>query len=141
VILCAIRIASHLVVREPRVGAFDRPPQTHRLLLRGGGCALHSLLPFGDHRIVDPALGETGSGDVRVVAAVEPERLDVDEQTSLGHVVQRGGQLDRVITVRTLCGLPDGVSGFPGCSWSIVPTSTPASSPNLPKSLRPTWAR
>jgi len=81
----AVRVASQLAeVREPRVRPLDGPAQSHRLVRRRLGRP-SSALPRDDG-VVELALGEALSGGARVVAAIEPDGLDVAEQPAL-----RGG--------------------------------------------------
>src|SRR5664280_1401675 len=67
-------------VAQPGVGALDWPPQSHGLALGASGRT--SLALLGDHGVVDPAFDEAGAGELGVIAPVEPQGLDVEEQTS-----------------------------------------------------------
>jgi hypothetical protein len=67
----AVRIAAKLTeVREPGVGAFDRPAQAHREGLLRLFRTLLALL--GDDRVFDVTRSETLSGGGRVLAPVKP---------------------------------------------------------------------
>jgi len=75
----AIRISSELTeVRQPGVGPFHRPSQSHGEALLGSGLA--PLLAPGDDRVVEVPLFETLPGGVGVIAPIEPEGLDVGKE-------------------------------------------------------------
>jgi hypothetical protein len=56
---------------------------------------------------VEVAGGETVSGDPGVVAAIEPDGVDVVEQTAAGSVVEGWFQQDRVVAVGAIRGPAD----------------------------------
>ena len=104
----SVRVPAQLPeVGQPRVGPLDRPAESHRLVL------LHparraALALFGDHRVGDVALGQTLERGLRVVAAVEPERLDLLEETHSVRVVEGRCEHHRVVAVGTVDGDTDG---------------------------------
>ncbi len=88
-------------------GAFNGPAQSHGEL--GGPAAGGLRFAFaGDDRVVDQALREAGSGDLTVIAAVEPQGVDLGEQSPARGIIERRGQQDRVVAVRTRHGPADG---------------------------------
>jgi len=76
------------------------------VLLRPAGRT--ALAPFGDHRVGDVALGQTLERGLRVVAAVELERLDLLEEIHSVRVVEGRCEHHRVVAVCTVDGDGDG---------------------------------
>ena len=93
-------------IREPAVGALDGPAQPHGLLLGRAGVASFALL--GDHGVVDVVLEEPLACELGVVAPVQPDRLDVAEQSACRGVGEGGLEKDRVIAVGPVADPADG---------------------------------
>src|SRR5579863_1938600 len=70
------------------------------------GCPVWRGKP--NHRVGDVALGQTLERGVRVVAAVEPERLDLLEEIHSVRVVEGRCEHYRVVAVGTVDGDADG---------------------------------
>jgi transposase len=86
-----------VIIAETGADMAQFPTAGHLVL----GTSSVSLLALdSDDGLIDPAFSEAGTGDVGVVTAVEPDRLDIAEQPTLGHVVERWGEEDRIVSVR-----------------------------------------
>jgi hypothetical protein len=80
---------------QPGVGAFDRPPEPHELMLLA---RLGSTLALpGDDGVVDVPLHQAGAGESGVVAPVEPQGIDILKQSALGDVVQSRCEQHRTV--------------------------------------------
>lgn len=93
-------------VGQPRVGPFDRPAHPERNALAApspGGVVRPSL---GADEVVDPpVVANLVANRQLVVAAVEVQGLDLDEQTAAVEPVECRFQQDAVVAVRS-GGLP-----------------------------------
>ena len=88
------------MVRQPTVGVFDGPahPEWNRKFERGG--ARRPLLRTD--QIFDPVLGNTVADAAVVLAAIEMQRLDINDQAALLSCGEGRFEQDHVVAVRAV---------------------------------------
>src|SRR4051812_42191312 len=106
VVVAAVGVAAELaVVRPPRVGGFHDPaePEPYGPVAAGffGAAAL-------DVEVAEPERGEPFAYDGVVVAPVQVEGLDVEEEAGLGDVVEGGFEHADVVAVGAVDSPADG---------------------------------